>query len=552
MSFSLPLPARHRPLPRCLSLRSGTLGLSLCAPLLLGACDLAPPYAPPHFIVPDSWQGQAPFAIARPADATLPTQWWKLFNDPLLDALENRALAENGNLQAAGERFLQARTMVTKARADLFPHVALTAGGSDNRQSDDRLFRPMTTATQVTDDYAGLASWEPDFWSAIRNRVRIRRQNAQEAAADFAMARLSLEAELASDYIQLRGYDAQLSIYNQSIAYYTKALKITKTQMDYQAAPRLDYARAQAQLYTTQALKLDIEAARQVTEHAIAVLVNAAPSTFSIPPVATLAFKQPHVPVGVPSGLLQRRPDIASSERRMAQANRAIGIARAAFYPHFSLSADGGFEADGMKLASLANSLWTYGARFNLPLFDGGLRRAELQRSWSGYRQTRDEYRVTVLNAFREVEDGLSRTNRLTLENTALEKAVKANLETQNMTMTLYQGGAGTYLEAIFSQENTLQARILQTMTATRMFQADVGLIRALGGGWDVKDLPTMAQTLSMGPFQYKDLHHPRQVGDVRASEKPEQWENLTAPAPDIAGLGSRSHLAPMPAGDLP
>lgn len=549
-------PARRAIRPSASAVRPTRLAksakIALTALLGLGACDLAPAYHAPRFVVPDSWHGQAPFALATPADATLPTDWWTLFHDPLLDALETRAVAENGNLQAAAERFLQARTMVTKARAELLPHLSMTTYGSDNRQSDDRLFRPMTTATQTSESYGGLASWEPDFWSSLRNRVRMERQAAQEAAADFAMARLSLEAELATDYIQLRGYDAQLGIYNQSIAYYEKALKITKSQVDFQAAPKLDYARAQAQLFTTKAAKLDIEAARQVTEHAIAVLTNASPSGFSIVPVPTLDFKQPHIPAGIPSGLLQRRPDVASAERHMAQANREIGIARAAFYPHFSLYAGGGFEANGFKLASLANSLWTYGARFNLPLFDGGIRRAELQRSWSAYRETRDDYRMTVLSAFREVEDGLSRTNRLTLENDALEKAVKANLETQNMTMTLYQGGAGTYLDAIFSQENTLNARILQTVTATRLFQADIGLIRSLGGGWNVKDMPTMAQTLSMQPFQYENLRHPPQVGDVNASQTPEKWENLATPAPDIAGLGAGTHLQPLPEGDMP
>ncbi|GBQ07427.1 efflux transporter outer membrane subunit [Saccharibacter floricola] len=529
--------------------RTALKGVSLLAMIGLGACDLAPAYKPPHFVVPDSWHGQAPFAPAAPADATLPTNWWTLFHDPLLDKLEDRAIAENGDLQAAGERFLQARSLVARARADLLPHLSLEAGGSDNKQSEDRLFRNGATLVQTQEEYGGLATWEPDLWSSIRNRVRINRQAAQDSAAQFAMARLSLQAELAYDYIQLRGYDAQIAIYQQSIAYYQRALRITQNQLQNKAAPRLDLARAQAQLYSTQAALYDIQAARQVTEHALAVLTNSAPSSFQIDPVQALDFKQPSIPTGIPSGLLQRRPDIASSERRMAEANRAIGIARAAFYPHFSLNADGGFEANGFKLAKLANSLWTYGARMNLPLFDGGIRRAELQRTWSSYREMRDSYRATVLSAFREVEDGLSRTNRLNVENQALEKAVEANLASQNMTMTLYQGGVGTYLDAIFSQENTLRSRITQVEVATRLYQADIGLVRSLGGGWNVTALPTMGETNSVGPFQYGGLHHARSVGDIHSSEHPENSENLTTPAPDIDGRGTNAALRPLPTG---
>lgn len=535
------------PILRRLSLACGS-ALSL---LGLSACDLAPAYKAPNFVVPASWHGQAPFALATPADTVLPENWWTMLQDPLLNELEDRATADNGDIQAAAERFIQARALVAAARSELLPHASLEAGASDNKQSADRLFRNGATLTQTEEEYGGLLSWEPDFWSSIRNRVRSQKQFAQQRAADFAMARLSTQAELARDYIELRGYDAQDAIYAQSISFYKRAVTITENQVQNQAAPRLDLARAQAQLYTTQAAQLDIQAARQVTEHAIAVLTNASPSTFHIPQVQTFSFIQPHIPSSVPSELLQRRPDIASAEREMAQANREIGIARAAFYPHIALKVGGGFAANGFDLANLANSLWTYGASLDMPLFDGGLRRAELQRTWSAYRETRDEYRVKVLSAFREVEDGLSRTERLSKENEALERAVKANLDTQNMTMTLYQGGVGTYLEAIFSQENTLESRIHQVEIATRLYTADVDLIRSLGGGWSIHNLPTMDQTLSVEPLQYDNLHHPKPVGDVTASQHPEQFENLNASAPDTPGLGHGNTLPALPMGSL-
>lgn len=532
-----------RPL-RTLALACGTV----LGALSLSACDLAPTYKPATFLVPANWHGQAPFQTATPADTTLPTDWWTILHDPLLNEMEATLTRANPDLQAAAERFIQARALVVQARSELLPHFALGAGASDNKQSDDRLFRYKGETTATEEEYHGLASWEPDFWSAIRNHVRVQKQFAQEKAADFAMSRLSLQAELASDYVELRGYDAQIAIYKQSIGYYQKALQITQNQLENQAAPRLDVTRAQAQLYTTQAAELDIEAARAVMEHAIAVLTNSAPSSFHIAPTQVMGFVQPHIPTGVPSELLQRRPDIASSEREMAQANREIGIARAAFYPHISLQAGGGFSQNGFDLANLANSLWTYGASFELPIFEGGLRRAELQHAWSAYRETRDTYRGKVLGAFREVEDGLSRTDRLSMENRALEKAVDATLASQTMTMTLYQGGVGTYLEALFSQVQTLETRIHQIEVATRLYQADVGLIRALGGGWNVKLLPTMDQTLSIAPLQYDNLHHPVSVGGVDISQHPEDFENLAAPAPSAPSAAQGKKIRPIEA----
>lgn len=535
------------------SLRRGILTCGSALSVLgLSACDLAPAYHPPTFIVPASWHGQAPFQTATPADNVLPTNWWTVLRDPLLNDMEARLTSENPDLQAAAERFIQARALVAKARSALLPHFGLGAGATDNKQSADRLFRYKGNITETDEEYHGLANWEPDFWSEIRNHVRERKQYAQQKAADFAMSRLSLQAELASDYVELRGYDAQIAIYKQSIGYYQKALQITQNQLLNQAAPRLDVARAQAQLYSTQASELDIEAAREVTEHAIAVLTNAAPSSFHIAPTQVMGFSQPHIPTGLPSELLQRRPDIASAERNMAQANREIGIARAAFYPHVSIMAGGGFAQNGFDLANLANSLWTYGASFELPIFEGGLRRAELQRSWSAYRETRDEYRGTVLAAFREVEDGLSRTDRLNKENQALEKAVDATLATQQMTMTLYQGGVGTYLEAIFAQVQTLETRIHQIEIATRLYQADVNLIRALGGGWNVKSLPTMDQTLSMDPLQYDSLHHPAPVGGVDISQHPENFENLANPAPTTPAAATGQQLRPINTNTMP
>lgn len=515
------------------SLRRAILpGCAILSLAALSACDLAPDYKTPTFIVPAAWHGQGAFSIATPADTQLPSDWWTLLRDPQLDALESRAMTQNADLQAAAERFVQARAMVMQARADLLPHFGLAFGASDNKQSADRLFRYKGAITQTDEFYGGLASWEPDFWSQIRNQVRMSKYAAQERAAKYAAARLSLQAELATDYVMLRGYDAQDAIYRQSIAYYERAVDVTRTQLTNQAAPKLDLDRAQNRLYVTQAAELDLQAEREVTEHAIAILTNSAPQSFHIAPRDTIGLARVAIPTGIPSTLLQRRPDIAASEREMAQANRAIGVARAAFYPHISLNANGGFDANGFDLANLANSMWSYGASASMPIFEGGLRRAAMQSSWSAYRETRDTYRGTVLSAFREVEDGISRESRLWAENDRLKQAAAAAIDMQSMTMSLYKGGLSAYLDAIIAQEAALDARISQVQVEARYFEAEVGLIRALGGGWSDRLLPTPDQTMTFDVLQYQGIHHPAPAGGIDISTHPEAFENLTASAP--------------------
>lgn len=498
----------------------------------LSACDLAPTYQVPHFVVPTSWHGQGLFRDAQPQDTVLRSDWWTLFEDPTLSTLEAQAMDGNADLQAAAERFIQARSIVMEARSDLLPHFALAFGSSNNKSSSDRLFRYKGPITATDEFYGGMASWEPDIWSSIRNRVRAQKYYAQAQAAQYASACLSLQAELATDYFALRGLDAQNAIYTQSITYYQQALKVTQTRLDNQDATGIDVARAKNQLYMTQARQLDVQAQREVLEHAVAVLVNASPSSFHIPEVSNQDTAEPIFPLSMPSELLQRRPDIAIAEREMAQANRAIGIARAAFYPHVSFNANGGFDANGFDLANLANSMWSYGASVTMPLFEGGLRRAQLQRTWSNYRETRDHYRMAVLSAFKDVENGLSMTARLRAENVRLKQAVDAAMQSQTLTMTLYKGGADGYLDALIAQVNTLDARIEQAQVHARALQATVSLVRALGGGWNDKLLPSPDETMTFTGFQYEGLHHPDPVGGIDSPRNPERYENLTTTGP--------------------
>jgi multidrug efflux system outer membrane protein len=326
---------------------------------------------------------------------------------------------------------------------------------------------------------------------------------AQASAADLATARLSLQAELANDYVTVRGLDAELEVLRQSIVAYQKAVEVARLRSEGNIASGLDLARALSQLDTAQAQETETHLQRDLMQHAVAVLVGAMPSSFSIPPANEFRLTPPPLPPGVPSELLQRRPDIASAERQMAAANASIGVSRAAFYPNVTLSGVGGFEDNAFKLMSLPNSLWSIGAGATLPLFEGGLRRAELQSSWSQYAQTRDNYRATVLAAFQEVEDGLSLTQRLAAETTQQRGASDQALQALSISTMLYEDGLDNYLSVAVAQVQALTAQTAEVQLLARQMQASVSLIRALGGGWTVQVLPSEKQTLPFGPLDY-------------------------------------------------
>src|SRR3984885_3034800 len=300
--------------------------LKLTSPVLaaffgLCGCDLAPAYRPPQYVLPASYQGSPPFKVAHPLDTLPRGPWWERFNDPLLNQLDQHLTAENPDLAALAEEYTQARDLAAEAGAGLFPQVTANGLLSDNKQSQQRLFRP-TTADQpireASNQILAGASWEPDFWSQIRNSTRAQKRLAQSSAAALAAARLSLQAELANNYIALRGYDRQLAIYRASITYYEQAVRITMQRLQGQIGAALDVARSRGQVASTQALLDGTVASRAVLQHAIAVLVNANPSSLSIPEDAAQWLTAPAVPVGVPSSLLQRRPGIAGAERQMA------------------------------------------------------------------------------------------------------------------------------------------------------------------------------------------------------------------------------------------
>jgi len=475
----------------------------LCG-LSLSGCDLAPVYSPPHYVLPDSYKGSEPFRVAQPDQVLSPRgDWWTMFNDLSLDHLEQQLETDNPSLQAALERYTQARDLAAEAQSQLYPQVSIQGTLSDNKQSVNRLFRGSTTTPNIQASNVILpsASWEPDFWDAVRNRAHQQKRLAQASAADLVTARLSLQAQLASDYFGIRGLDQEIEVLRHSIDAYEKAVEVTQLRYSGGVGSGLDLARASSQLGTAQAQASETALQRDLLQHAVAVLVGAMPSTFTIPPAQDTQPVPPELPVGLPTELLQRRPDIASAERQMAAANAAIGVSRAAFYPNVTVFGNAGFQDRGWNLVSLPNSLWSIGSNATLPIFEGGLRRAELQQSWSLYAETRDNYRATVLAAFQEVEDGLSLTQRLKSEVAQQHEASDQAAQALSSSTKLYDDGLDNYLSVSVAQVAQLTARTAEVQVQVRQMQAAVSLILALGGGWTVQGLPNEKQTLPFGPL---------------------------------------------------
>jgi outer membrane protein, multidrug efflux system len=451
---------------------------------VLAGCSLAPAYAPPAMEAPVSYKEIGPWTPAAPADAESRGDWWTIYGDTTLDGLEAQIEKANPDLALALARYDEARALAAEASAGLYPQVGASGAATRNRQSEDRPLR-VGGPNQYTDETAGLsASYELDLWGRVRNLVAAGKANAQASGADLASVRLSLEAQLADAYLNLRGLDAQAELLANTTDAYAHALKLTQAEHDGGAVAGLDVARAQTQLRLARAQQVDVAAQRAILEHEIASLVGVPASRFSIAPVTPLT-EPPHVPVSAASVLLQRRPDIAAAERRAFAANAGIGVARAAFYPTISLDASGGLEsAGGVNLLSLGNSWWALGPAAAMTIFDGGRRKAQLRAARDQFDEASATYRSTVLAAFQQVEDNLALCNKLADEAQEQEAAVDAAKRTEDLAMIQYRMGAVTYLDVVTAQEADLGAERGALTIATRRLQASVDLVRALGGGW--------------------------------------------------------------------
>jgi NodT family efflux transporter outer membrane factor (OMF) lipoprotein len=454
--------------------------------LLLAACSLAPPLKTPEIPAADAYKEIGPWTQAQPADRLPRDSWWTLYDNAELDDLQKRLIAGNPTLAAALASYAQAKALSNQARAGLFPTLGVSAGVARDR---DPINAPLRLASAPAyynyNSVGGSVSYELDLWGQIRNEVAAGEANAAASAADLENARLSLIAQLAGDYVQLRSLDRDSSILDQTVKAYTRALSITKQRHDAGIAPGLDVSQAQTQLDAARSQAAQTLAQRALMEHAIAALLGVSASTFSIKP-EIVAITLPQVPSGVPSTLLERRPDIAGAQRRMIAANANIGVARAAFFPSLTLGAQGGFESQSFSnWLSAPSAFWAIGPNALLSVFDGGLRRAQVAQARAEFDASAANYRGTVVGAFQQVEDSLATLNHY--HDAALDEkaAVDAAQRTLDLSMALYVKGATDYLTVVTSQTAVLQTQLEALNLDTLQLLASVDLIRALGGGWE-------------------------------------------------------------------
>jgi NodT family efflux transporter outer membrane factor (OMF) lipoprotein len=480
----------------------------LCA-LLLNGCVVGPKYARPSVETPPAFKELAPagshavssdWKIARPKDMANRGKWWEVFNDPQLNELEEKAGSSNQNIAAAVDNFLAARALVRQARSQYFPVLTINPSVVNSRPSPAQFGGLQTGSSsgsgisvQSYTDYSLPfdASWEPDFWGRIRNTVRANVYAAQASAADLENVRLSEQAELAVDYYELRAQDSLMQILDSTVIAYQDTLDLTQSQYRAGLASDEAVAEAEAQLRAAQAQDTNLGILRAQYEHAIAVLIGQPASTFSLP-ARLLHASPPATPVGLPSELLERRPDIAAAERSMAEANAQIGIATAAYYPNVVLSAAGGF---GNSIISdwftWPSRFWSIGPALAETIFDAGLRRATVEQYQATYEATVANYRETVLTAFQQVEDNLASLRLLSQSIEQQDEAVEAAERSLHEATTRYRAGVDPYLNVIVAQTTLLQDQQAAVNFRMEQMVASVQLIKALGGGWDVSQIPT-------------------------------------------------------------
>jgi NodT family efflux transporter outer membrane factor (OMF) lipoprotein len=469
--------------------------------LLVSGCTVGPNYhrpaapAAPAFkesaVVPPPDLPGGGWKQVTPNDSTIRASWWEIYQDPQLDKLEQQVAVSNQTLKASYEQYMQARAAIQFYRSQYYPTVQVGPSATRERQSSNRPLYVPGSKTNYNDLFLqGQVSWEPDLWGSIRRAVESQRATTQATAADLANVDLSLRSELALDYFELRGLDTQQRLLDNTVQQYEQYLDLTKTRFTGGVATDSDVALAQTQLDQTRAQAIDVGVARAQYEHAIATLTGVPASSFSLA-FAPLDLQLPQVPVGVPSQLLERRPDVAAAERRANAANAQIGVAIAAYYPTINITGNGGFESKSAgTLIQGPSSLWSLGGSAVELLFDAGRRHAITEEARHGYEINVANYRETVLQAFQEVEDNLSGLRILNSESAAQQRAVDSARRSLLISTNRYKGGVTTYLEVITAQATQLSNERTAADITTRQFAASVQLVKALGGGWDNTKLP--------------------------------------------------------------
>jgi NodT family efflux transporter outer membrane factor (OMF) lipoprotein len=452
------------------------------APAFKESAVPVPPPNPPN----GGWKQVAP------NDSAIRPNWWEMYQDPQLNKLEEQVAVSNQTLKASYEQYMQARAAIQVFRSQYFPTLSVAPAASRDRVSANRPLHVAGTQTTYSDlALQGQATWEPDLWGSIRRSVESQRATTQATAADLANVDLSVRSELAMDYFELRGLDTQQRLLDDTVQQYQQYLDLTKTRFAGGVATDSDVALAQTQLDQTRAQAIDIGVARAQFEHAIATLTGTPASSFGLAP-APLDLQLPQVPLGVPSQLLERRPDVAAAERRTDAANAQIGIAIAAYYPTVTIGGGGGFESQSFgTLIQGPSSLWSLGGSAVELLFDAGRRHALTEEARHAYEVNAANYRQTVLQAFQDVEDNLSGLRILNSESLTQQRAVDSARRSLSISTNRYKGGVTTYLEVITAQATQLANERTAADITTRQFAASVQLIKALGGGWDTTKLPS-------------------------------------------------------------
>jgi len=465
---------------------NGILCAAAALTVSLSACQLAPPLKTPEIPTANAYKEIGPWTQAQPADRLPRDSWWALYGNTELDDLEKRLIAGNPTLAAAVANYAQARALSDQARAGLFPTIGLNADATRNRDSVNAPLRlPTSPAYFNSNTLGGSVSYELDLWGQIRNEVAAGKANAAAAAADLENARLSLIAQLVDDYVQLRSLDRQSAILDETVTAYARALQLTDQRHTAGIAPGLDVSQAQTQLNAARSQASQTLAQRALMEHAIAALLGESASTFSIEP-QIVAIDLPQIPTGVPTTLLERRPDIAGAQRRMIAANANIGVARAAYFPSLTLGGQGGFQSTAVSnWLSAPSSFWAIGPTALLSVFDGGLRRAQVAQARAEFDASAANYRGVVVSAFQQVEDSLATLNHFHDASVEEKAAVDAAQRTLDFSMALYKQGATDYLTVVTSQTALLQTQLEALSLDTLQLTASVDLIKALGGGWE-------------------------------------------------------------------
>jgi NodT family efflux transporter outer membrane factor (OMF) lipoprotein len=446
--------------------------------LLLGGCMVGPKYAKPTVPIAPVFKEGNGWKTASPNDQALRGDWWTMFGDPQLNVLETQVDTANQTLKAAEANYRAAREAIMLSRAQLKPTISTEPGIEAIHEAVGK-----TSTGQVVQAGPGSAvlpldfNWEIDLWGRLRRGVTSAREQAQASAADLENARLSLHAELAIDYFELRSADAQIKLLAETIKAYTQALQLTEDRFEGGAAPQSDVTQARTQLDTARVQETDVGVMRAQYEHAIAILIGEPPADLTLAP-APVTAAIPDIPVAVPSQMLERRPDVAAEERRMASANEQIGIAKAAYYPEVSLSALGG-------LGGWPGALWAVGPMLTETLFDGGRRRATSNIALANYDAAVANYRQTALTAFQQVEDNLAALRVLETESGQQKEATASAVESLDLFQTRYEGGVDTYLQVVTWQTAALMNERAEIDLMRRRLDASVLLIKAVGGGWD-------------------------------------------------------------------